>query len=118
VGLIAMPKITDLLSPRDIEIIGKCLHATVDGAFFDDWEFHTLFGLYRDDVRRVYNKWPHHDVDNNDLASAIRGALLNLWGYPHSMEEKLRRDWDVEAAELRDLLRRFRAIEAALRISD
>jgi hypothetical protein len=28
-----------------VRIVGECLRASVDGPYFEDWEFHTLFGL-------------------------------------------------------------------------
>ncbi|WP_162584044.1 hypothetical protein [Variovorax sp. PBS-H4] len=35
----------------DSSIISECLWAAADGPFFPDWEFSTLFGLSREEVR-------------------------------------------------------------------
>lgn len=29
------------------DVVCQCLKATVEGSFFPEWEFHTLFGLTR-----------------------------------------------------------------------
>lgn len=70
------------LSERDSLIVKECLRATVEGPFFPGWEFHTLFGLTRDEVRSVLESWPETESpDNQDLA--VGNALNNLLGYPH-----------------------------------
>ena len=43
----------------DSRVIGECLRAAVNGPFFPDWEFSTLFGLTRDEVRAVAD-WREH----------------------------------------------------------
>ena len=42
-----------LLTPQEQKVIYECLQASVNGSFFPDWEFHTLFGLTRDEVREI-----------------------------------------------------------------
>jgi hypothetical protein len=46
------------ISDEDAKIIGQCLRAASDGPFFPDWEFHTLFGLEREEVAAVAASWP------------------------------------------------------------
>lgn len=67
---------------RDAEVFRQCLWATVDGPFFDDWEFHTLLGFERDEIRRIVETWPEWD-DVDVLAVAINNSLNNLLRYPH-----------------------------------
>ena len=43
----------DSLSDMDKAIVGQALRAAADGPFFPDWEFHTLFGLERSEVRAI-----------------------------------------------------------------
>ena len=79
------------LTPADREVIRLCLAATVDGPFFDDREFHTLFGLHRTDVASVLAKWPAEPsvvpgtYESAEPAQrvAVNNALNNLLGYPH-----------------------------------
>ena len=42
----------------DIKMIGQCLRAAVDGPFFPDREFSTLFGFSRDELRHIADRWP------------------------------------------------------------
>ena len=66
-------------------IVAECLAAAVDGPFFPDWEFQTLFGLTRDEVGHVRSEWP--DVTNPDDAFiAVNNSLNNLIGYPHGCD--------------------------------
>src|SRR5712691_11317146 len=36
------------LDEKEREVVQECLRATVEGPFFPDWEFETIFGLKRD----------------------------------------------------------------------
>ena len=78
------------LTERQKEIIGECLHAAANGPFFPDWEFHTLFGLVREEVASVAASWPQTHADEETIFLAINNALVNLIGYPIDSEEQ----WD------------------------
>ncbi len=71
------------LSKTDAVTIGQCLRAAADGPFFPDWEFQTLFGLSRDDVRCVAEAWPRVDLSSEVVKLAVNNSLNNLLGYPH-----------------------------------
>ena len=51
------------LTEKEMELVRQCLRAAVQGPFFPDWEFHTLFGLEREDVAAVLSRWP--DLDDS-----------------------------------------------------
>jgi hypothetical protein len=88
------------LTPSERELVRQCLHATVHGPFFPDREFHTLFGLQRQQVAAVLVQWP--DVDDTDevVQVAINNSMNNLIGYPHRKE----REWpDFIAASRREI---------------
>ena len=70
------------LSNEELELIRRCLDAVANGPFFPDWEFRTLLGYSRDEVREVLRRWP---VDNNqaEVTAVVVSALNNLTGYPH-----------------------------------
>lgn len=66
----------------DVLVIGQCLRAAADGPFFPDWEFHTLFGFEREELRRIADRWPHWD-DEIEQQDAVNATLNNLLHYPH-----------------------------------
>jgi hypothetical protein len=66
----------------DSEVIRQCLWAAADGPFFPDWEFHTLLGFERDEIRRMAQRWPDWD-DDVEQSGAVNNVLNNLLGYPH-----------------------------------
>ena len=70
-------------------LIGRCLDAAANGEFFPDWEFATLFGLERDELRRAAAAWPRQVLDDEAHARAIRGSVSNLFHYPHGMDHQL-----------------------------
>jgi hypothetical protein len=58
------------------------LKAAAAGPFFPDWEFQTLFGIERQVLAEVANRWP--DVDPaKDVELAVVGSMNHLLGYPH-----------------------------------
>ena len=81
-------------------IVRDCLRAAVEGPFFPDWEFHTLFGLTRDEVRDVLNSWPSLDESQESISVAINNSFANLLGYPHSLDDRWSQFISVPADEL------------------
>ncbi|CCD99322.1 hypothetical protein [Bradyrhizobium sp. STM 3809] len=75
------------LSTADREIVHRALGAAVEGPFFPEWEFHTLFGLYRSEVRAIYEAWPSPACNSDRLLAAMIGSLNHLIGYPHKHED-------------------------------
>jgi hypothetical protein len=78
--------LTDL-DQAEREIVKECLRAAAEGPFFDDWEFHTLFGLKRDEVKNVLESWPNVDESEGSVVLAINNSLNNLLGYPWSARD-------------------------------
>jgi hypothetical protein len=71
------------LSDQDRRIIAQCLRAAAEGPFFEEWEFHTLMGVSRDQIRRLEATLSSEaPYDENGLEAAIN-VLNNLLGYPH-----------------------------------
>jgi len=66
----------------DSDIIRQCLSAAADGPFFPDWEFSTLFGVERDEIRRIAQQWPDWD-DEIEQFDAVNATPNNLLGYSH-----------------------------------
>jgi hypothetical protein len=76
------------LDPQEIALVKAAFRAAVDGEFFPDWEFATLFGISRLDMRAVAQEWPMNRADPTTEV-AVFNALTNLVGYPHNMENEL-----------------------------
>ena len=74
------------LNEREKQTVFECLRAASDGPFFPDWEFRTLFGLERDQVRRIATAIPDIDDSSEEVALAINNAMVHLTGYPHQKE--------------------------------
>ena len=96
------------LSDVDKAIVGQVLRAAADGPFFPDWEFHTLFGLKRSEVRAIADAWPETTASPEDVEIAVNNSLNNLLGYPHGMDA----DWSewipIDRHQLNELFNRLR----------
>ena len=75
------------LTHSEQQVVFECLKAAAEGPFFPDWEFHTLFGLWREDVRQVVANWPEISEDSEEVIVAINNSINNLLGYPHGRED-------------------------------
>lgn len=75
------------LNPEEREVVKSCLRAAAEGPFFPDWEFATLFGVKRDEVKAILARWPDLDDSDETVACAINGSFNNLLGYPHRCED-------------------------------
>jgi hypothetical protein len=73
--------LTDL-DEREREVVRECLRAVVKGPFFPDWEFSTIFGLTRDEVKQVLLSWPELNEGDESVVRAINNSFNNLLGYP------------------------------------
>ena len=51
------------LSPEERNIVLECLRGAAEGPFFPDWEFQTLFGLTRKEVKDIADAWPTVNED-------------------------------------------------------
>jgi hypothetical protein len=98
--------VLELLSDPDREVIHRRLRAASDGPFFEDWEFGSLFGLERSEVRAVLARWPSVLVVETTWL-AINNSIGNLLGYPHGYD--LQKHIGVDAHELGLVFERWRA---------
>jgi len=70
------------LDEKELDVIRECLRATVEGPFYPDWEFGTIFGLQREDVKRILSAWPEINEADHYVVRAINNSLNNILGYP------------------------------------
>jgi hypothetical protein len=72
---------------ESISLIGRCLRAAVEGPFFPEVEFGTLFGISRLELAALATSWPDADWHSPRVRLAVLNSLNNLTGYPHREEE-------------------------------
>ncbi|MEO1691733.1 MAG: hypothetical protein AAFR63_09435 [Cyanobacteria bacterium J06631_6] len=99
------------LSKTEQDVIYQCLEATVDGSFFPDWEFYTLFGLTRQEVEQVVIDWSIVNKDSSLAVIAINNSLNNLLGYPHKCEHEWYEFISVSRQELKAIYSKWKGIE-------
>jgi hypothetical protein len=98
----ALPELTE----RDHDVIKSALRATIEGPFFPDWEFETLFGCDRSEVRGVLGNWPD-GIGTDPTDGVVYGALRQLVGYPHDKWEAWALYSDASEGELKTVLRHY-----------
>ena len=108
----SLPPWIAAVSADDRDVMKACLRAAVDGPFFPEWEFATLFGLERDEVRDVLLSWP--EAADRDLQfNAVNNAFGDLLGYPHGRDDVWGDFIPVDREQLRDLFWRMRELRGA-----
>jgi len=100
------------LSALDEHVVRGALRATADGPFFPDWEFPTLFGLEREEVREVLADWPR-SADPDLQFNAVNNAMNNLLGYPHGQDGAWDEYLSVDREQLGEMLWRIRETSGA-----
>ena len=75
------------LTVEERDVVHECLKASVEGPFFSEWEFTTIFGIEQEEVEKVLESWPDVDEDDQVVALALNNAMNNLLGYPHRCED-------------------------------
>ena len=101
-----MLEVEGRLTPREAEVIGAALHLAADGPLFPDWEFQTLFGIERAEVRTVATDWPSVDLSDDVVQCAVLGSLNLLIGYPHGHDELMGKTLGADAKYLHQLFGR------------
>ena len=97
------------LSQDQSDLIRRCLHAAVEGPFFDDAEFPTLIGVSRADARAAADAWPNVSATDEVVTSVINNMLLNLFGYPHGDMVAWDRLIAVDPVEVRRVWHKWKA---------
>ena len=90
-------------------VVLECIRASVEGPFFPEWEFTSLFGIARRDVARIVASWPETDDDAAEVALAINNSMNNLLRYPHGREEDWPRFLSVAPDEVERIYLKWRA---------
>jgi hypothetical protein len=107
--------VTLSIDNEDIAAVRQCLRAAADGPFFPDWEFHTLMGSPRHEVRELAKHWPGNAEQERAALAIGIGVLNNLLGYPHGQESVWKSFISATRAEVEEVLERLLAYERHLR---
>ena len=96
------------LTEDEKRVVFECLRASEDGPFFPDWEFHTLFGLQRQEFARIVAALPDIDDSDESVSLAINNSMNNLLGYSHGEAAAWRRFISVPVSEVKRIFDRWR----------
>lgn len=102
------------MSHDEMQLIGECLSAIVDGSFIPEWEFQTIMGLNREQVAEIAAQWPSYEP-NGKTYSAVNNTLNNLRGYPHGKEQELRDRLSVTPDKFEKLCEKWFTLRRQLR---
>ncbi len=97
------------MDEKQIQVIGECLKAAASGRFFPEWEFHTLFGLEREEVAQIASEWPDIDQSDETVNVAINNAFTNMLGYPIDRPRQWSQHISVSRAELETVFDQWRS---------
>ena len=96
------------LSEHELQIIGDCLREAAFGDVFPDSEFQTLFGVWRDEARRIATEWPTVDWSNRHVQAMIIGSMNLLLGYPHRKHREWDRHFSIPREVIKELLKKVK----------
>ena len=96
------------LTCKQKEIVYECMKAAVEGPFFPDWEFETLFGINRNELKSIVNAWPDIDDTDETVSLAINNSMANLIGYPHGKKGEWRKYISVSPEEVSAILQSWK----------
>ena len=99
----------DKLTTKERNIIGECLKAAVEGPFFQNWEFHSLFGIDRGEVAAIVKAWPNIDESNETVRLAINNSIANLIGYPHGKQSEWKKYISATPQEALAIFRKWKS---------
>ena len=80
--------ILDSLSGEERDLVRRAMGASADGPFFPDWEFETLFGITRVELKDALRRFPALEGDED--FRAVNNSLLWLVSYPHKRDDEMK----------------------------
>ena len=98
-----------ILNHTEREIIRRTVVAAVYGSFFDEGEFHTLFGVTREQATQVLEMWPTVNDQAEVVFLTINNAFANLRHYPHGKQHLIEEMTEVSSKILNELFFRWRS---------
>jgi len=106
------------LTPREREVVYRCLKAIVKEDFVPDCDFISVFGVTKDDIKEIISRWPNvDDLTEFKVARAINDTLNNLVGYPHNMDDLLFQCTGATRHEINYIFEKWRDRRISKRLS-
>jgi hypothetical protein len=90
-----------VIASSDIVVIGECFALATEGSVFPEWEFRTLFGRSRDELREVAAQLTKEATVTRPTAKAVQNVCANVFGYPGVTAAEWNKWVSVSAAEAR-----------------
>ncbi len=90
-------------------LVGRCLFEAVDGPYFPDWEFATLVGAHKSEIRVIASDWSSGQPISGEALQLIGSVLNNLIGYPHDHTADLERATGATVGNVEDVFCKLRA---------
>lgn len=95
------------LTKNEKEVVFECLRAALNGPFFDDDDFHILFGFHKNEMIKIIDCLPNINDSDEITKRAINNSINNLIGFPHNKEKY----WDdyisVSPTELESIYKKW-----------
>lgn len=96
------------LDKEEQDLILESLIASLEGPFFPEWEFDSLFGGSRAELSRIIQNYPEVSFHDEKTKSIILNALGNLVGYPHGKEALWSEYISASKSEVFSLLKKLK----------
>jgi hypothetical protein len=90
------------------KLILQCLVGAAEGPFFPDWEFDTLIGSDKENLKYMIQQWDSLDKTSDEVMSVIVNAVTNLINYPHGHEEAMSMYISATEDNLKNILSKLR----------
>ena len=97
------------LNEKEKAVVLECLKATADGPFFDDDDFHILFGLDRNEIRKIIADFQNINDSDTLAMGVINDSINNLIGFPHNKWEIWDNYISISPDELERLFKKWKA---------
>jgi hypothetical protein len=96
------------LTKEEQSAVVECLVASANGPFFDDDDFHILFGMHRNELLKIIDNLSHIDDTDEVTIRAINNSIINLMGFPHNKEKHWDKYISVPPAELERIFEKWK----------
>jgi hypothetical protein len=94
-------------SKDELETIKICMTASCMEKFFPEWEFQSLFGIERDELKQAVSLFPNLNYEDDIHNAAIKGSLGHLLGYPHGRDRELEVMLNKDVMVIKKVLDKF-----------
>ncbi|MEP2784835.1 MAG: hypothetical protein ABJP33_20730 [Pseudoruegeria sp.] len=91
------------LSAYDLDVVKKCIEASLDKRIIPEMEFSILMGVSHEEAKAIVEAWPALNSDDEITQMTIQGSMNNLIGYPHGKFDLIQHDYDIDTAQISEV---------------